>query len=193
MRAKESQEGDRLGTAFSEKLNKELLSQRSKNFRFKIKIRIFLHLHISASALKHWTPSCSKRKAYMLHKVPLLFHDSFSLVNSGCFEIPRLLLAEVNTIIKKPSLSNCLAPCRQNNLSRELQTTSTTAEMRWAQRGCLPSPNFKARIERCEQAGMQTDDYKCGCASTAHNCECGFALQMYSSDCKSVLLFCHFD
>ena len=37
----------------------------------------------------------------MLHEIPLFLYDSFSLVNSGCFELPKLLLAQINSITKK--------------------------------------------------------------------------------------------
>lgn len=148
LRLKESQEGDLLATAFEEKqLNKEL-SRRSKNFRIKIKIRVFLYLQISVFPLKPWTPFHSKRKPHGLRDISLLFYDTFSLVISGCFEKPRL--------IEKPSPSNCLAPRRQNNLSRELQTTSTSPPMRWAQRGCLPSSICRQELRGCEQTGTQT-------------------------------------
>lgn len=147
LRLKESQEGDLLATSLEEKqLNKEL-SRRSKNFRIKIKIRVFLYLQISVFPLKPWTPSRSKRKPHMLRDISLLFYDTFSLVISGCIEKPKLT--------EKPSPSNCLAPRRQNNLSHELQTTSTFPSMRWAQRGRLPSSNCRQELRGCEQTGTQ--------------------------------------
>ena len=48
-----------------------------------------------------WKPSCSELKPCMLHEIHLFFKNSFFLVNSGCFEIPKLSFAQVNSVIKK--------------------------------------------------------------------------------------------
>lgn len=98
-----------------------------------------------AFALKPWTPS-SQRKTSRLCEVPLLFYDSLF----GQFRLfwdARLLLAQVNTIIKKPSQSNCPAPCRPNNLLHELHRPLLQLP-RWdGQDGrCLPSSIFRQEL-----------------------------------------------
>ncbi|CAD7675035.1 unnamed protein product [Nyctereutes procyonoides] len=125
LRAKESQEGDLLAAAFSKtRLDKEVFSRRSKNFRFKIRIRIFLYLHL---------PLREKPHVYVKF---LCFSMTHYLVSSGCFEMPDCCL-----------LDNCPAHCRPNNLLHELHRPLLPLPRGDGQDGrCLPSSIFRQEL-----------------------------------------------